>query len=84
MEQWRIAGSQWGLAKLGSGFLYHSMFSSSQNPREADAMTKVQAELDETKIILVWSRETGRTWVVSLGERYGWWQKQRQKDPWEP
>lgn len=24
-----------------------------QNPREADAMTKVQAELDETKIILV-------------------------------
>lgn len=25
----------------------------SQNPREADAMTKVQAELDETKIILV-------------------------------
>uniref|UniRef100_A0A672LZR0 YKT6 v-SNARE homolog (S. cerevisiae) n=1 Tax=Sinocyclocheilus grahami TaxID=75366 RepID=A0A672LZR0_SINGR len=23
-----------------------------QNPREADAMTKVQAELDETKIIL--------------------------------
>ena len=28
-------------------------FVSSQNPREADAMTKVQAELDETKIILV-------------------------------
>ncbi|XP_056096685.1 synaptobrevin homolog YKT6 isoform X2 [Rhinichthys klamathensis goyatoka] len=26
--------------------------SGSQNPREADAMTKVQAELDETKIIL--------------------------------
>lgn len=25
----------------------------SQNPREADAMTKVQAELDETKIVLV-------------------------------
>lgn len=24
-----------------------------QNPREADAMSKVQAELDETKIILV-------------------------------
>lgn len=24
-----------------------------QNPKEADAMTKVQAELDETKIILV-------------------------------
>ena len=24
-----------------------------QNPREADAMTKVQAELDETKIVLV-------------------------------
>ncbi len=24
-----------------------------QNPREADAMTKIQADLDETKIILV-------------------------------
>ena len=24
-----------------------------QNPREADSMTKIQAELDETKIILV-------------------------------
>lgn len=24
-----------------------------QNPREADAMTKIQEELDETKIILV-------------------------------
>lgn len=24
-----------------------------QNPREADAMTKVQAELDETKVVLV-------------------------------
>ncbi|MGH0158506.1 UNVERIFIED_CONTAM: hypothetical protein FKN15_036243 [Acipenser sinensis] len=29
-----------------------------QNPREADAMSKVQAELDETKIILV--RAAGR------------------------
>lgn len=34
----------------------------SQNPREADAMTKVQAELDETKIVLVSVTET----VVSL------------------
>jgi len=24
-----------------------------QNPREADAMTKIQTDLDETKIILV-------------------------------
>ena len=24
-----------------------------QNPREADALTKIQAELDETKIIMV-------------------------------
>ena len=30
----------------------------SQNPREADAMTKVQAELDETKIVLVSVTET--------------------------
>ena len=28
-----------------------------QNPREADALTKVQAELDETRIILVISKK---------------------------
>ncbi|XP_042158423.1 synaptobrevin homolog YKT6-like isoform X2 [Oncorhynchus tshawytscha] len=31
-----------------------------QNPREADAMSKVQAELDETKIILVVSKEISK------------------------
>lgn len=31
-----------------------------QNPREADPMTKVQAELDETKIILVSEAEGAR------------------------
>lgn len=34
-------------------YLTHCLFVFLQNPREADAMTKVQAELDETKIILV-------------------------------
>lgn len=34
-------------------YLTYCLFVSPQNPREADAMTKVQAELDETKIILV-------------------------------
>ena len=29
------------------------LFDAMQNPRQADAMTKVQAELDETKIVLV-------------------------------
>lgn len=31
-----------------------------QNPREADAMTKVQAELDETKVVLV---STASLWL---------------------
>ncbi|XP_069563957.1 synaptobrevin homolog YKT6 isoform X1 [Brachyistius frenatus] len=56
-----------------------------QNPREADAMTKVQAELDETKIILVnhlpkhrritpwkvcWKEE--RSWMISWQSRSTW------------
>lgn len=36
-----------------------------QNPREADAMTKVQAELDETKIVLHNTIET----VLERGEK---------------
>lgn len=34
---------------------------SPQNPRDADPMTRVQAELDETKIILVRLQGHGRT-----------------------
>lgn len=36
-----------------------------QNPREADAMTKMQEELDETKIILVSSSFRRRNWHAS-------------------
>lgn len=32
---------------------YIKIMFSSQNPKEADAMTKLQTDLDETKIILV-------------------------------
>lgn len=34
-------------------FIWYIIFLFKQNPREADAMTKVQAELDETKVVLV-------------------------------
>ena len=38
-----------------------------QNPREADAMTKINADLDETKIILVsWLVYVPHASVVSL------------------
>lgn len=31
----------------------HTMLAKYQNPKEADAMTKIQQDLDDTKIILV-------------------------------
>lgn len=34
-------------------YSYLILFTILQNPREADPMTKVQAELDETKVVLV-------------------------------
>lgn len=36
-----------------TSFSVNSMYLCMQNPKEADAMTKLQTDLDETKIILV-------------------------------
>ena len=50
-----VPQAQWveGSEAAGSFTGLDAMLARYQNPREADALTKVQAELDETKIILV-------------------------------
>ena len=51
----KVASPQWVEGNAGStGYSgLEPALAKYQNPREADALTKVQEELDETKIILV-------------------------------
>lgn len=51
----RVESSLWveGNAACGAYTGLEASLAKYQNPREADALTKIQEELDETKIILV-------------------------------